>query len=145
MDEQTSNGFTLAAPLRADCHVFGRLPLCHVLLLNKREVPWFILVPETSVIELCDLSEAEQTRLQHEINLLSRFVRTRFTVTKLNVAAIGNIVAQMHIHVIGRHVNDPWWPNVAWGQPSAAGYDAAEVNTIATWLNDGLGVDYQPR
>lgn len=145
MDEQTSNGFTLAAPLRADCHVFGRLPLCHVLLLNKREVPWFILVPETSVIELCDLSEADQSRLQQETNLLSRFVRTRFAVTKLNVAAIGNIVAQLHIHVIGRHANDPWWPNVAWGQVSAAGYDAAEITTIATWLIDGLGADYQPR
>ena len=144
MSEQAASGFELAAPLRADCHGLGRLPLSHVLLLNKREVPWFILVPETSVIELCDLSVAEQAQLQTEINQLSRLVRTRFPVTKLNVAAIGNIVSQLHIHVIGRHPQDPWWPNVAWGQVSTGGYDAAEVSAIAAVLVEELGADYQP-
>jgi len=139
MSEQAQPGFELAAPLRADCHVLGRLPLCHVLLMNKAEVPWFILVPETEVIELCDLSVEMQTRLQGEINLLSRFVRGQFEITKLNVAAIGNIVAQMHIHIIGRHPRDPWWPNVAWGQTSAGGYDTARVSEIATRLAEQFG------
>ena len=136
--------FELAEPLRADCHVLGRLPLCQVLLMNKAEVPWFILVPETSHIELCDLSTAEQTRLGGEITLLSRFVRAQFAVTKLNVAAIGNIVAQLHVHLIGRHSGDAWWPGVAWGQVSAQGYEAAQVAKIAALLKQELGDVYRP-
>ncbi|MBK6658743.1 MAG: HIT family protein [Proteobacteria bacterium] len=135
--------FELAARLRADCHVLGRLPLSHVLLLDKREVPWFILVPETAVIELCDLDADEQAQLQREVNAISRLLRARFTVTKLNVAAIGNIVSQLHVHVIGRHAGDPWWPNVAWGQASAGGYTAAEVSAIAQCVASELGADYR--
>ena len=134
--------FALAAPLRADCHVLGLLPFCQVLLVNKAEVPWFILVPETSHIELCDLNTAEQTRLSGEITLLSRFVRAQFAVTKLNVAAIGNIVAQLHVHIIGRHPGDAWWPGVAWGQVSAQGYDATQVANIAALLEQDLGDVY---
>ena len=135
--------FELAARLRADCHVLGRLPLSHVLLLDKREVPWFILVPETAVIELCDLDAEQQAQLQREVNALSRLLRAHFAVTKLNVAAIGNIVSQLHVHVIGRHAEDPWWPNVAWGQTSAGGYTAAEVSAIAQSVASELGAEYR--
>ncbi len=135
--------FELAARLRADCHVLGRLPLSHVLLLDKREVPWFILVPETAVIELCDLDAEQQAQLQREVNALSRLLRAHFAVTKLNVAAIGNIVSQLHVHVIGRHAEDPWWPNVAWGQASAGGYTAAEVSAIAQSVASELGAEYR--
>ena len=135
--------FALAAPLRADSHVLGGLPFCQVLLMNKAEVPWFILVPETSHIELCDLNTAEQTRLSGEITLLSRFVRAQFAVTKLNVAAIGNIVAQLHVHIIGRHPGDAWWPSVAWGQVSAQGYEAVQVANIAALLEQELGNVYR--
>lgn len=145
MTATTASRFELAAPLRADCHVLGRLPLSHVLLLDKRELPWFILVPETGVIELCDLNDAEQTQLQREVNALSRCVRARFDVTKLNVAAIGNVVSQLHVHVIGRHPQDPWWPQVAWGQASAGGYATAEVSAIAQGVAAELGTDYQSR
>lgn len=135
-------GFSLAAPLRAESHVLGRLPLCQVLLVNKAEVPWCILVPETTVIELCDLSATEQTQLQGEINQLSRWVRARFAVTKLNIAAIGNLVPQLHIHIIGRHPDDAWWPSVAWGQPSSRGYEPARVTEIALLLAQDLGGAY---
>ena len=135
-------GFTLAAPLRAESHVLGRLPLCQVLLVNKAEVPWCILVPETTVIELCDLSATEQTQLQGEINQLSRWVRARFAVTKLNIAAIGNLVPQLHIHIIGRHPDDAWWPSVAWGQPSSRGYEPARVTELALLLAQDLGGAY---
>jgi diadenosine tetraphosphate (Ap4A) HIT family hydrolase len=111
--------------------------------LNKAEVPWFVLVPETAVIELCDLNAQEQALLQTEVNLLSRFVRDAFDITKLNVAAIGNIVAQLHIHVIGRHPADAWWPQVVWGQTSAGGYDAARIGEIAAALATRLGADYR--
>ena len=90
MSPQAQPGFELAAPLRADCHVLGRLPLCHVLLMNKREVPWFILVPQTDVIELCDLGVEIQAQLQTEINRLSRFVRGQFEITKLKLRVRNN-------------------------------------------------------
>ena len=144
MAQQAHPGFELAAPLRADCHVLGRLPLCHVLLMNKAEVPWFILVPATSHIEVCDLSADQQLLLHGEVNQLSRFVRGHFDTRKLNVAAIGNLVAQLHIHVVGRHPDDPWWPNVVWGQISARSYAAARVAEIAQCLVTALGADYRP-
>ena len=143
MGEASAADFALAAPLRADCHVLGRLPLCQVLLMNKAEVPWFILVPQTEVIELCDLSDAEQIHLQGEINQLARLVRAHFTVSKLNIAAIGNLVAQLHIHVIGRHPGDPWWPAVAWGQASKQAYAPARVAEIALLLEQNLGSAYR--
>ena len=143
MTATKASRFELAAQLRTDCHVLGRLPLSHVLLLDKREVPWFILVPETGVIELCDLDDTEHAQLQREVNALCRCVRARFQVTKLNVAAIGNIVSQLHVHVIGRHPQDPWWPHVAWGQTSAGGYADAEVSDIAQRVAAELGADFQ--
>ena len=143
MKVPSTAGFALAATLRADCHVLGRLSFCQLLLVNKAEVPWLIAVPETDVIELCDLSTDEQALLQGEINQLGRWLRTRFAVTKLNIAAIGNIVPQLHIHIIGRHPDDPWWPAVAWGQPSTHGYAPARVAAIATALEQDLGSAYR--
>ena len=141
----TTTAFELAAPLVADCHRLGRLPFSHLLLMNKAEVPWFILVPETAQAEVCDLGEAEQQRLLDETNRVARFVRAHFPITKLNVAALGNIVRQMHIHVIGRRDDDPWWPGPAWGQASQGGYDAARVAEIGAWLARDLGGGYRPR
>ena len=143
MNESCATPFTLAAPLRADCHVLGRLPMCQLLLMNKAEVPWFILVPDTEVIELCDLSDSEQIRLQSEITQLSRFVRARFKIAKLNIAAIGNIVPQLHIHVIGRHPDDVWWPAVAWGRVSERVYQPARVAEITMLLEQDLGGAYR--
>ena len=73
-------GFELAAPLVADCHRLGRLPFTHVLLMNKAEVPWFILVPETTAVEVCDLAETDQARLLDETNRVARFVRAHYSL-----------------------------------------------------------------
>lgn len=136
------NEFALDARLRADCHVLGRLPLCEVLLLNRAEVPWFILVPRTTPIDLCDLTAAEQGQLLGEVSQLSRVIRQHFAATKLNVAAIGNRVAQLHVHVIGRRTDDPWWPGVVWGQPSSKTYADARVAAIRTLLSAELGAAF---
>lgn len=135
--------FALDARLRQDCHPLGRLPLCHLLLVDKAEVPWFVLVPETAEIELCDLDARAQATLVDETNRVARFVRAAFPVTKLNVGALGNIVRQMHVHVIGRREDDPWWPGPAWGQPSAGGYPAEQVAEIGARVARELGGDYR--
>lgn len=108
-------GFALHPRLQADCHVLGRLRLSQVLLHRNAMVPWLILVPEVKVFELCDLSAGQRSTLDSEIDEMCRCLRARFPVTRLNVAAIGNVVPQLHVHVIGRNEADPCWPGVVWG------------------------------
>lgn len=111
--------FQIHSRLEADCHRLGRLALSHVLLHRDAALPWLILVPEVAVIELCDLAPHERTRLDTEIDHVCALIRSEFPhTTKLNVAAIGNLVPQLHVHVIGRHPGDPCWPGVVWGNLS---------------------------
>jgi diadenosine tetraphosphate (Ap4A) HIT family hydrolase len=122
--------FTLDERLQNDCVVLGDLPLSRLLLMNNALVPWFILVPKVSVIEIIDLTEHQQEALNKETNALARFVRENFSVEKMNVASIGNVVSQMHIHVVGRHSSDFCWPGVVWGRPEKTPYSEKEIGHI---------------
>ncbi len=111
--------------------------------MNNSQVPWFILVPKTNEIELFKLSKSEQEQLQQEINLISKFVVNNFSkVTKLNVAAIGNMVSQLHVHIVGRNPSDYCWPNVVWGSKPDGSYSAGDVleikNKISTYLGSAF-------
>jgi diadenosine tetraphosphate (Ap4A) HIT family hydrolase len=123
--------FTLDPRLAADCIVLGDMRLSRLLALNNSLLPWFILVPRRSAIELFELEREDQLLLLEEINLLSRFVKDRYGSEKLNVAAIGNIVSQMHVHVIGRKTTDFCWPNVVWGTREKIPYSAKEIETLS--------------
>lgn len=107
--------FVIHPRLRDDCHVLGRLPFSMVLLQRNAQLPWFILVPKTDARELCRLPAPQREVLTAEIDLVSRFVLDHFRSDKLNVAAIGNLVSQLHVHVVGRKVGDACWPGVVWG------------------------------
>ena len=98
------DNFELDPRLANGCLVLGKLNISLLLLVNNSLLPWFILVPKTSVTEMTDLSPSDQASLLEEINLLSAFVKGNFNISKLNIAAIGNIVSQLHIHIVGR------WP-----------------------------------
>jgi diadenosine tetraphosphate (Ap4A) HIT family hydrolase len=124
------NPFTLDPRLAEDCFVLGEMRLCLLLLMKNSLVPWFILVPRRTQTELFELDREDQEELQEEINLLSRFVKVLPGVAKLNVAAIGNIVQQLHIHVIGRNENDFCWPNVVWGSTEKKPYTDEEIKAI---------------
>jgi len=124
------NNFEIHPRLRADCHIIARLDLSHLLLMNNALLPWFILVPETDAVELHDLSREDHTRLTDEIRRVSRFVQAHFEIEKLNVAAIGNIVRQMHIHIIGRRTDDFAWPGPVWGRPERKDYEAAKLEEL---------------
>ena len=117
--------FRLDPRLVADCLPLGRLDFSLLLLMNEARVPWFILVPQQQATELCDLPTDHQQRLLSEMNVLSRFVRSHFPVEKLNVAALGNVVPQLHVHVIGRHSRDFCWPQPVWGQTERTPYSPA--------------------
>ncbi|NNM00682.1 MAG: HIT family protein, partial [Gammaproteobacteria bacterium] len=123
--------FKLDPAFHANCFVLGRLQLSHLLLMNNAALPWFVLVPETSEVELCDLEEPVHTRLFDEVRAVSKFLRQQFPVDKLNIASIGNVTAQMHVHVIGRRRDDYCWPDTAWGLQPPASYSDDQVGGIA--------------
>ena len=119
--------FSLDPQLAKDCIVLAESDTSLLLLMNNALVPWFILVPRTSETELHALDAATQAALLKEINLLADQVKTVFAVDKLNIAAIGNAVQQLHVHVIGRRHTDYCWPNVVWGRPECEAYTQAAI------------------
>ena len=131
--------FELDKRLEADTIKIDSLQLCDLLLMNDVKYPWFILVPETEAVELHDLSREDHARLTDEIRLVSRFVESEFEVEKLNVAALGNIVRQMHIHVIGRRADDFAWPGPVWGRPEKEKYSDVETGRIRAAFAAGEG------
>lgn len=124
--------FELDARLQQDCFRLGRLEFCHLLLLDNAAVPWFVLVPETNVVEICDLPIAQQHLLLQETTAVSNFVSQTFVTEKLNVAAIGNIVRQLHVHVVGRRTGDYCWPGVVWGTVPPERYKDEQLAQIRT-------------
>lgn len=136
--------FVLHPRLASDCHVLGELECSLVLLMNNALLPWFILVPRVDVIEFCDLAPERQALLLDEINLLCRYVRHDYVVDKLNVAAIGNVVEQLHVHIVGRSRGDYCWPGVVWGAAGHKEYAPGEVADIVAALAENLGSRFQP-
>jgi diadenosine tetraphosphate (Ap4A) HIT family hydrolase len=129
--------FSIHPRLLEDCHNVGRFALSHVLLHRNAGLPWFILVPEVAadVIELHELDPPRRRMLGDEIDALARFVKREFEARKLNIASIGNLVPQFHVHVIGRHAGDPCWPGVAWGNlPAGPAWPPERVAAIAAML-----------
>ncbi|WP_395020814.1 HIT domain-containing protein [Dongia sp.] len=125
--------FELDAQLDTDCLFLTDWPLCRVLRMNDRAYPWLILVPRrVEKREIIDLSTADQGLLLGEIARASRAIRQALKPDKLNVAALGNVTPQLHVHVIGRFTDDPAWPRPIWGvqKPQAFDSDEAEVEVI---------------
>jgi diadenosine tetraphosphate (Ap4A) HIT family hydrolase len=130
------NEFELDRRLQADCHVLGEVDAGLLLLFNNALLPWFILVPRTQATELYQLDSDQQLRLWQEVNRLSKFIDSEFEVEKLNVAAIGNMVSQLHVHVVGRHSNDYCWPGVVWGAEGREDYRQEQLGSILTALEN---------
>lgn len=110
--------FALHTQLDADTHKIGTMELCQVLLMNNSVWPWVILVPQRAdVKEMHDLSEQDQLLLMKEMMAISTALKKITGADKMNVANLGNMVSQLHIHIIGRLNMDPAWPNPVWGTP----------------------------
>jgi diadenosine tetraphosphate (Ap4A) HIT family hydrolase len=123
--------FELHPRLAQDCIPMGNLPLCRLLLMNESRYPWFILVPErTGAGEIYQLPEEDQTQLMRESCELSRTLAVLFRADKMNVASIGNLVPQLHIHHVARYRNDPAWPAPVWGRFEPLPYSEAAVADI---------------
>lgn len=113
--------------LENDTHLLYDDANMQIRLMNNRAVPWFILVPKVSQTEWHQLDNAQQATLNNYINLLSQHLVSEYGVDKTNVATLGNVVAQMHIHVIGRFHKDVYWPKPVWGLPTQGEYTLVEV------------------
>ena len=117
--------FALDPRLEADTLPVGDLALTSVLLLNDARFPWFVLVPRRpDATELTDLSDSDAEALMREIRTASRVMLALAKPDKINVAALGNRVPQLHVHVIGRFRSDPAWPAPVWGVGEAQPYPA---------------------
>jgi diadenosine tetraphosphate (Ap4A) HIT family hydrolase len=115
--------FTLDSRLAADTLPIGDLPLCSALLLDDARFPWFVLVPRrANVSEVTDLSEEDAAALMDEMRVATRVMLELAKPDKVNVAALGNVVPQLHVHVVGRFLSDPAWPGPVWGHGTRAPY-----------------------
>jgi len=125
--------FTLHPRLEAGTHRLGFASGCHVLLKNNAAFPWIIIVPEVEagIEDLHQLTPERYAEVAFLIRSVSHFLSDHFQPEKLNVACIGNIVRQMHIHIVGRSADDPAWPGTVWASVVKKAYPADEVIEIS--------------
>ena len=133
------DAFTLHRQLAADTVAVAQWPLCHVLLMNDRRYPWLILVPEqANMRDMHDLDPSDQAVLMTEIDRASRALVSLFGPDKINVGALGNMVPQLHIHVIARFRSDDAWPGPVWGAHPAQAYAPGDLDQATTALRTAL-------
>lgn len=135
-----TDGFRLALRLEADSVFLLDWPLCQVRLMDDARFPWLILVPRRPGLEeWTELGSEDSARLAQEIGKTGRALSKMFTPTKLNIGALGNIVRQMHVHVIARFDGDAAWPGPVWGQGTRVPYESERRNRLCTDLLALLG------
>lgn len=135
----TPDEWQLHPQLATDSHPLAQFALCELRLIDDSNYPWLVLVPRVpGAQELLDLRGAERHLLSDEIDQAGRVLRAVFRPRKLNVAALGNIVPQLHVHVIARFENDPAWPAPVWGRVAARPYTPEQLVDRITRLQDAL-------
>ncbi|MCO7228955.1 HIT family protein [Halomonas sp. CnH100-B] len=119
--------FELDPRLEADTLPLADLPLCRALLMNDARYPWVVLVPRVaSVSEVFELSQEEQAQLWQEATQLGAAMKEGFQGDKLNIATLGNVVSQLHIHLVVRYTDDASWPAPVWGNGTPKPYELAQ-------------------
>lgn len=134
--------FYLHPQLTADTVPVGDLKLLRVLLAKDANFPWLILVPRRAgITEMIDLAENDRLQLMTETDTAARVLKSITECEKLNVAALGNVVAQLHVHVIGRRHSDKAWPKPVWGAAPPTAYDPAVRDGFISALRRGLAIN----
>lgn len=125
--------------LQQDCFILGQFELCLLLLMNDNQYPWFILVPQRENIrEIHHLTADEQIQLMQESSRLASALEQAFAADKINVAALGNVVPQLHIHHIARYTTDAAWPKPVWGLLPAKPYTDDEFQVVSQHIKAHL-------
>lgn len=139
MKTRQTGDWQLHAQLAADTHPLAQFALCELRLMDDTNYPWLVLVPRVpDAQELLDLRGAERHLLSDEVDHAARALRAVFRPRKLNVAALGNVVPQLHVHVIARFEEDPAWPAPVWGRVAARPYTPEQLVERITRLQDAL-------
>jgi diadenosine tetraphosphate (Ap4A) HIT family hydrolase len=134
-----SAGFVLDPRLAADTVPLARLDLCEVRLMNDARFAWLVLVPQRAgMVETADLTPSERTLLWHEVERAGAALRQTVACDKLNLGALGNIVRQLHVHVVARREGDAAWPGPVWGSGPAEAYPAAIRDSLVRALQAAL-------
>jgi diadenosine tetraphosphate (Ap4A) HIT family hydrolase len=134
--------FRLHDRLAADTYPVGGMTLSRLLLHRDARFPWLILVPERAGIAgLHQLGAADQPALMREIVEVSRALEARFRPDRINVAALGNLVPQLHVHIVARCAGDAAWPGPIWGHGEAAPYAPGAAEALIAELRRALGLD----
>ena len=138
--------YELDPQLAADTQPLASLELSELRLMDDANYPWLVLVPRVpGARELIDLEAAQRRQLTDEIDLAARLLRDVFRPFKLNIAALGNLVPQLHVHVIARYEGDPAWPAPVWGRVAARPYTPEELIERVSRLRDALPTRGTPR
>jgi diadenosine tetraphosphate (Ap4A) HIT family hydrolase len=138
--EQTP-AWSLDSRLAADTIGIGDLPLSRLLASKDANYPWLILVPRRAGMrEIIDLDDADQAQLTVEIRLASRALKAVTACDKLNVAALGNVVPQLHVHVVARRIGDAAWPAPVWGHAAPRAYEQAALDRFIGAMQGKLGL-----
>lgn len=135
--------FKLDERLKNDGQVIADLTLCSVIFVDNANFPWIILVPkQNNLKEVIDLNQNDQMILMKEISYISKLVKELFQPDKLNIAALGNIVEQLHVHIIARFKNDIAWPNPVFGKEKTS-YSNDEYMAIINKLKEKINEKYK--
>ena len=139
------SAWSLHARLKEDTIDIGDLPLSRVLVIKDAHYPWLLLVPRrNNAVEIIDLDEVEQAQLMTEISRVAKALKEVTQCDKLNIAALGNAVPQLHVHVIARFRHDAAWPNPVWGVAPARAYARDALDQRSAKLRAAMGLDQPP-
>lgn len=137
--------FELDSRLASNSVLVDEGPLSQVRLMNDERFPWLVLVPRvTGITEWMELSGDQQDKLRMELSRASRALKGTDGVEKINIATLGNIVPQLHFHVVGRHNGDPLWPGPVWGNGQPRKFDDAVLKEHVAMWKERLGYSPQP-
>ncbi len=135
----TQKPFELHHQLSADTYFICDLPLCRAVLMNESQFPWVILIPRIiGATEQYKLSQSERTQLDKESTLVSASLMNIFEADKMNIAALGNMVPQLHIHHVARNKSDNAWPNPVWGNFTPEPYSETDATSLIERLKQHL-------
>jgi diadenosine tetraphosphate (Ap4A) HIT family hydrolase len=142
MTDPRSAGWTLDPLLEKDTAAVGDMPLCRVLLIKDANYPWVLLVPRRpDTVEITDLDGIEQMQLMTELGHAARTLKSLTGCDKINVAALGNVVAQLHVHVVARSRGDPAWPRPVWNAVPPRDYEPDALNALLGTLRQRLTLE----
>lgn len=125
------NYFKVDPALEQDSFLIADMELSKLYVKNDKDNPWFVLIPrKANASEMVDLTHEEQCMLMEEVTIVSEFLKHYYRPTKINIGALGNIVRQLHIHIIARYENDQAWPQALWGTTPEVFFEPFELENI---------------